>query len=72
MSKDCEAFFERMGITTQVVNGSKLDDNGNIVGGHCWLILSLPWGDVEFESTSLMFSKVSNTYKVYSITDGWR
>ena len=66
MSKDCEAFFEGLGIRTQVMHGERTDEDGSL-DRHCWLKVS-EW---EFESTCLMFSKVSDKYRVMYVDEGW-
>jgi len=66
MSKDCEAFFEGLGIRTQRLHGTRVTEDGSI-SGHCWLKV----GFLEFESTTLLFSKVSDKYDVYLIDEGW-
>ena len=71
MSRDCEAFFETIGIRTQKITGIRYDDNGEL-SAHCWLLLDLPiLGKLEFESTTLMFGKTSAYYCIYSIDEGW-
>ena len=71
MSRDCEHFFETIGIRTQKITGYTYDKCGNI-GGHCWLLLDLGiLGKHEFESTTLMFEKTSDYYTIYKIDEGW-
>ena len=64
MSKDCEEFFESIGIRTQVLYGF----NG---GGHCWLRLHTIFGVYEFESTQLTFMNVSENWYNIVVTEGW-
>jgi len=71
MSKDCEAFFETLGIQTQLLTGWRYDRLSGDIEKHCWLRLKLPWGDAEFESTTLQFTQTSNNWIIYNTTEGW-
>ena len=68
MSKDCEEFFEYLGIRTQVIYGDKLPDE---LVGHCWLRLHTNIGEFEFESTQLRFMNVSENWNNIKVTEGW-
>jgi len=67
MSRDCEAFFEGLGINTEVRWGIKPDAEA----GHCWIALETVFGWVEFESTALQFASISEHYPEVSSDDGW-
>jgi hypothetical protein len=70
MSKDCEAFFEAIGLNTQIIKGLRCCEGE--LQAHCWLLIDIPFiGKHEFEATTLFFEKTSDFYKVYSIDDGW-
>jgi len=66
MSCECESFFEDvMGVPTDFVIGKNGDDSVR----HCWLLLHLPGGDYEFESTVFEFRRSSEKYEVIGVFD---
>lgn len=67
MTADCQYFFNGIGIETKIAHGYNYDENGDITSKHRWLILCLPWGDVEFNPVTLYFQKVSDHYEVVEI-----
>ena len=67
MSKDCEAFFEGIGINTEVRWGHRPGARA----GHCWIALETPFGWLEFETTNLQFASISEHYPMVYSDDGW-
>lgn len=68
MSKDCEAFFETLGINTEVRWGKQ---HGEDVG-HCWIAIYTAFGWIEFESTTLSFALISSDdYQTIYHDVGW-
>ena len=66
-SIDCRDFFESIGLDANMVYGLR-GESGNQTG-HCWVVLNLPFGSYEFESTTLLFSDVSSKYRINYIGD---
>ena len=60
MSYDCAYFFSSLGIPTEVIHGKKIEG----FGLHCWVRL---FGCIEFESTNLMFMRVSKEFDIEKI-----
>ncbi len=67
MSKDCEEFFENIGINTYVYVGH----NNNSVSSHCWLELELDDQLYEFECTSFRFKHIKRDYDNWIKLEGW-
>lgn len=60
MSYDCARFFRSIGLSVEVVRGWRKEG----FGGHCWVRL---FGWLEFESTTLMFMRISEEYEITKI-----
>lgn len=67
MTEDWKKFFDRFGIKNTVIHGYNYYGKDDM-DTHCWLELELPFGSVEFECTTLMFSKTSDHYRNCWIT----
>lgn len=68
MAKDCEAFFESIGIDTYVIFGYK----ANYTEGHAWLILNFDSDtSMEFECTRFKFKENLKNYDFWYKTQGW-
>jgi len=58
MSRDCEVFFESMGIRVYQMRGyrdtgEQLETGGDKMMGHRWIILDFGWFQIPFECTAL-------------------
>ena len=67
MSADCKLLFESIGLDADMVYGRRYDELGNI-SAHCWVVLNLPFGSFDFESTTFLFSDVSSRYDIDWVT----
>ena len=67
MSKDCEYFFEILGINTEVRWGREYGAKT----GHCWIALDTVFGWIEFETTNLQFASISDRYDILYHDSGW-
>ena len=67
MSRGCKSFFESIGLDADIAHGHIYAD-GELKATHCWVVLNLPFGTVEFESTTLMFCSNSDVYSVNRVT----
>jgi len=70
MTEDARGFFDAIGFDTSIGYGIRLDDEGNSTGAHCWLILNTIFGQLEFESTALIFDSISEKWDVVELSQG--
>ena len=66
MSWGCKSFFESLGLDADLVRGHRFVDG--VLETHCWVVLNLPFGSLDFESTNLMFIGNSDVYSVNRVT----
>ena len=69
MSRECESFFESIGINTTQAYGWWMNEDGEKIY-HNWIVLHLPSGDYEFECTNLRFAEVSKIYTIHRTEEG--